>query len=71
VIWTESRSAIVGKMVKPFFRGFCENWLLSIKRTKMVTDGGSSMHLQKASQLSNQWGTPQSQDCGINLQGFL
>jgi len=26
----------------------------------MVTDGRSSMHLQKASQLSNQWGPPQS-----------
>jgi hypothetical protein len=45
-------------MVKPFFRGLLEKWLWGIKMAKMVTDGRSSMYLQKASNLSKQWGPP-------------
>ena len=38
------------------FPGSREKWLLGIERAKMVTKGGPSMHLQKASKLSRQWG---------------
>ena len=52
-------------MVKPFFRGLLEKWRWGIKMAKMVTDGRSSMHLQKASQLSNQWGPPHMHIVGM------
>jgi len=54
--WTRSRSSFHRQMVNPFFRGSREKWLLGIERAKMVTTGGPSMHLQKASKLSRQWG---------------
>jgi len=54
--WTGSRSSFLRQMVKPFFRGSREKWLLGIERAKMVTTGGPPMHLQKASKLSRQWG---------------
>jgi len=43
---------------KPFFRGRLEKWRWGVKMAKMVTDGRSSMYLQKASNLSKQWGPP-------------
>jgi hypothetical protein len=45
-------------MVKPFFWGLREKWLLGKEMDKMVMTGGPRMHLQKAPKLSSQWGTP-------------
>ena len=41
------------------FSGLLEKWRWGIKMAKMVTDGRSSMYLQKAPKLSKQWGLPQ------------
>jgi len=41
------------------FSRFLEKWLLDIGMDKMVTNGGSRMHLQKAPSVSNDRGTPQ------------
>jgi len=38
------------------FSGFKLKWLSAFKMVKMVTTGGPSMHIQKASKLSRQWG---------------
>ena len=54
--WTGSRSLNLGVLVKPFFRGSREKWLLGIKMDKMVTRGRLGIHLQNASQLSKEWG---------------
>ena len=56
LIWTEPRSLLPGLLVRPIFCRSGGKWLLGIKIIKMVTIGRSSMHLQKASQLSRQWG---------------
>jgi len=40
------------------FSGFKLKWLSAFKMDKMVTTGRSSMHLEKASQLSRVWGPP-------------
>jgi hypothetical protein len=53
-------------MVKLFFRGSREKWRLGIERAKMVTTDGPSIHLQKASKLSRQWGPLQA----LNVSGF-
>ena len=45
------------------FSGFKLKWLSAFKMDKMVTTGRSSrssMHLEKASQLSRLWGPPQT-----------
>jgi len=43
---------------------FCDcpgkRWILGIVMAKMITSGRSSMHQEKTSQLSNQWGPVQS-----------
>jgi hypothetical protein len=54
--WTGSRSSFLAQMARPFIRGSREKWLLGIERAKMVTTVEPSMHLQKASKLSRQWG---------------
>jgi len=59
LIWTGSRSSFHHQMVKPFFLGSREKWLLGIERAKMVTTGRLSMQLQKAPQLSKAWGEGQ------------
>jgi len=56
--WTESRSPVLGLLVKLFFRGIVEKWLFGIEMDKMVTNGGPQMHLQKAPLLSKDWGAP-------------
>jgi len=43
-------------MAKPVFRGSRKNWHLGFKMDKMVKRGKLSIHLQKASQLSKEWG---------------
>jgi len=46
-------------MAKPVFRGSRKNWHLGFKMDKMVKRGKLSIHLQKASQLSKEWGEGQ------------
>lgn len=46
-------------MAKPVFRGSRKKWHLGFKMDKMVTRGRLSIHLQKASQLSKEWGEGQ------------
>jgi len=46
------------------FSGFMEKWQWDLKMDKMVKRGRLSIHLQKASQLSKEWGEGQiSQLC--------
>jgi hypothetical protein len=54
--WTHSRSALIGQMVKAFFHGFLEKWILGNKMDKMVREDGSSIRLQKISKLSKEGG---------------
>ena len=56
--WTESRSPVLGLLVKPFFRGIVEKWLFGIEMDKMVTNGGPQMYPRKAPLLSKDWGAP-------------
>jgi len=56
LIRTGSRSSLLGLVVKPFLPGSFGKWLLSVERAKMVTRGRLSVHLQKAPQLSKEWG---------------
>jgi hypothetical protein len=41
------------------FSGFTLKWLSAFKMDKMVTRGRLSVHLQKAPQLSKEWGEGQ------------
>jgi len=38
------------------FSGFMEKWRLAVETDKMITRGRLAIHLQKASQLSKEWG---------------
>jgi hypothetical protein len=44
---------------KAVFSGFTLKWLSAFKMDKMVTRGRLSVHLQKAPQLSKEWGEGQ------------
>lgn len=51
-------------MVKPSCCGSRKKWLLGIGMDKMVTTGRLLLHLQRAPELSSQWGPPQlAQSC--------
>jgi hypothetical protein len=52
--------SFVGQVVKPFFRGTRKKCLLGIGMDKMVTTGRLLLHLQRALELSSQWGPPHS-----------
>ena len=47
-------------MVKPFFRGSPKKWLPDSRMAKMVTTGRLLMHLQRAPEMSRQWGPAQA-----------
>jgi hypothetical protein len=47
-------------MVKPIFLSCLKKWLWDFKMDKMVKRGKLSIHLQKASKLSKEWGEGQS-----------
>lgn len=49
--WTGSRLSFLEQIVKPFFGGSHEKWILGIGRAKMGTNGGPRMRLQKAHKL--------------------
>ena len=54
--WTESRSPVLGLLVKTFFPDLRKRWQFGIKTANMVTNGGPQIHLQKAPNLSKEWG---------------
>jgi hypothetical protein len=58
LIWTGSRSFVLGLLVKPFLAGTLEKWLFGMGTVKMVTNGGPQMHLQMAPLVSKHWGAP-------------
>jgi len=62
-----------GASGKAAFSGFMEKWRSTVETDKMVRRGRFSIHRQKASKLSKEWGRGQYQDqkCGQNDLLFL